>query len=166
MDSLACPHCTTTESHKFFCKDGPQIQQLFELFWVVHQTFWVVHHVFGPCRYKQWEQVLLFNKMLYSKDQLNPQSYELIAISLFYCRILYHLENFVVSIFENIEFYIQVTGILFGRGKSSKSVLAFTEVPIVGTSKLVKGSSSVVSHGLTRSIAGSWKKWFIFVNES
>ena len=48
----------------------------------------------------------------------------------------------------------------------SKSVLAFSKVHIVGTSSLVLGSNSVVSHEWPKWNAGSWKKWFVCVNES
>ena len=48
----------------------------------------------------------------------------------------------------------------------SKSVLAFSRVHIVGTSSLVLGSNSVVSHEWPKWNAGSWKKWFVCVNES
>ena len=57
----------------------------------------------------------------------------MVEIFLSHCNILDQSELFLVIFLENFEFYIQVVGIVFGPKKSSKSVLTFAKVHIVGT---------------------------------
>ena len=91
-------------------------------------------HVLGQCSYQHWGQCFLSSEVFCCNDQLIPQLHKLIAICLSRCKFLYQLELFVVIFLENIEFYIQLIGILLGPRKSTKSVLPFAKVHIVGTS--------------------------------
>ena len=99
----------------------------------VLSQFQLFIHVFGHCRYQHWGQVFLSSKIFWCNDELIPQSYKLVEICLSHCKILDRLEHFVVHFVENIEFYIQDVAIFFGPRNSSKSVLTFAKVHIVGT---------------------------------
>ena len=84
--------------------------------------------------YQHWAQIFLSSKVFGCIDQLIRQSQKLVEICSSHCKILDQSELFVVIFREYIEFYIQVVGVVFGPKKSSKSVLTFAKVLIVGTS--------------------------------
>ena len=69
-----------------------------------------------------------------SNGELIPQTHELVKICRSHCKVLYQLELFVVIFLGNLEFYLQIIGIVFGPTNLSKPVLAFAKVNIVGTS--------------------------------
>ena len=92
------------------------------------------NHVFGYCWYQHWRQIFLSAKLISFNKQLILQSNELFKMCLFYSKVLYQSDICVVIFLENIGFYIQVTGIIFGHKNVSKFVLVFAKVHIVGKS--------------------------------
>ena len=98
------------------------------------RQFVMFNHVFGHCRYQHCCQIFLCSKVFCCIDQLIPQLHQLVKIRLSHCKNLDKSELFVVIFPEYFGFYNQVVGITFGRRKSSKSVLTFAKVQIVGTS--------------------------------
>ena len=63
-----------------------------------------------------------------------------------YSQGLCQLKLFVFVPFEHFEFHVQVVERIFGPRNSSKPVLAFIKVHIVGASQFLQGCCSVVSH--------------------
>ena len=90
--------------------------------------------VFRQCWYHNWRQVFLSSKVLCCIDQLIHHAHKLVEICLTHRKFLYQSELFVVIFLEKFEFDVQVTGNIFGPATSSKYVLAFAKVHIVGTS--------------------------------
>ena len=139
--------------HPFPCKKLDMSIKTFWLFHTVPQqshsdlSFCSVHyvnqimsqfemfiHVFGLCRSQRCGQKFLSSNVFCCNDQQIPQTNKLVEICFSLCMILDQSENFVVIFLENVEFYIQVIGIIFGPEKPSNSVLAFAKVHIVATS--------------------------------
>ena len=110
-------------------------------------------HVFGQCWCHNWRQVFLSRKVWCCNGQLNPQSHELIEFCLSTCIVLEKADVSVISVvvsLKNFTFDILIKGISFGATKLPKFVLTFSNVHIIGTSKLDWWTSIVRSHG--------WKK--------
>ena len=91
-------------------------------------------HVLGHFKFHHWIQVFFSSKVFCSRDQRIPESHELVGICVFHCKNVYKSKIFVVIFLENFEFYIQLVGNFFGLRNSSKSVLAFATILVLGTS--------------------------------
>ena len=126
-------------------------------FWVVqlvskqcytHPSVWASHnvnhfvnrlqlllHVLGQCRLKNWRQILICEKIVCCNNYLFSLSNKLVEISFSHWNVLSQ-SKFCIFVFslEHFQLSIQIVGVIFGPGKSSKSVLTFDKVHLVGKS--------------------------------